>query len=128
MDRSNKIFHSWAINLSKQPDFYQRMDHDVTERNIRDYSIKKMKKKPYEYPPYDRRHSKKKAEIISSRLHSGNRSTMNKNLKHTKSLRTLNLSNNSRDGSEISRASTSRKRVFSKHRTSLWVTHKAKEK
>mmetsp|Transcript_32024 Transcript_32024/g.28387 ORF Transcript_32024/g.28387 Transcript_32024/m.28387 type:complete len:144 (+) Transcript_32024:599-1030(+) len=104
------------------------MEYDVKERNIRDYSITNLTNKPHEYPPFDRRLSKKKADTISKRLHSGNRPSMDRKLKNSKSLRTLNLSENSKGSSDLSAASHSRRRVFSKHRKSSAIAYKIKDK
>lgn len=127
-NRENGNFHSVAVTLNQKADFYERMDYDVKERNIRDYEIRRFSKKRINPSPSDRRLSHKKAESLTKRLHSNRESSVERRLKNSKSLRILNLSNNSNTDSNVSKLSSTRKSLFLNHRKSIIVRNKLKKK
>lgn len=127
-NRENENFHSVAVNMRKKADFYTRMDYDVKERNIRDYEIREMSKRKRVHFHNERKLSLKKAESLSKRLHSNRGSSVERWIKNSKSLRTLNLSNNSNTDSNLSKLSSTRKPLFYKNRKSIVVCNNPKEK
>lgn len=100
------------------PNFFERMDTDVRERNLRDYEFKEIFKKPILYPPYDKKLTKKSTKSIVERLHTTSKNKGSSRLGTSQSVKSLN-SSSSQTSILGALFSSSKKKKLQKHRLSV---------